>query len=81
MTIVKHRAKMGTVPNQPKTPIYGFRYPQKDRIEQLIQRWGGKSAGIDLTSVGTFALDEFLRAHGDSVNPPPGLLPREEETP
>lgn len=80
MTIVNTAPKMGVVPNQPKTPVYGFRYPHKEQVEQLIERWGGKGAGIDLTAVGTFALDEFLRAHGDSPNPPPGLLPREEET-
>jgi hypothetical protein len=80
MTDVKHHAKMGTVPNQPdpSRPLYGFKYAQKARVVALIERWGGKDAGIDLTAVGTFALDEFLRVHGDSPNPPPGLLPREE---
>jgi hypothetical protein len=82
MTAVKHHAKIGPVPNQPDPhrPLYGFKYARKDVVVRLIERWGGKGAGIDLTAVGTFALDEFLRVHGDSPNPPPGLLPREEET-
>ena len=80
MRNVQHRDKIGPVsPNQPKTPIYGFRYPRKDQVERLVQRWGGKAAGIELTTVGIFAVDEFLERYGDSPNPPPAMLREEGE--
>lgn len=75
MTFVKHGAKIPPVPNQPKTPIYGFRYPRKAEVDALVKRWGG---AVTLTEVGIFAMDEFLAKYGDAPNPPPAMLPRED---
>ena len=75
MTFVKQHGMMGAVPNQPKTPIYGFRYPRKADVDALAERWG-----VKLTAIGSFAVDEFLEKYGDDANPPPAMLPREEES-
>jgi hypothetical protein len=73
MTFVKQGCEDSPVPNQPKTPIYGFRYPRKDQMDALAARWG-----VSLTAIGIFAADEFLAKYGDAPNPPPALRASEE---